>query len=329
MRKIIVFCCALLLFGCADRLTQEDVKRIVSEMIQPVSMQDFFEAYGADSLMAEARVRPYYYFNHWNLDSISGDTANRHVWIQGPTKDVMISIDTLARWILDSVGVSQTLSYSNDTLTISNGNSVVITGFADSTVTADAFITHLALITNNSDSLTTHRTEINDILDSLAAHRIDINAGGGFDSFYFNNGSTVTQINDGDTLTHVASGGSGVSTSGSISTAIQNMIDTFGVAAVYTQGDGTITRSNTTLDTTLHQYYVGFSSPTITYYGAQTLEVTALFSYVVGKTYYLQDNGRLDVAADDVYDSAVLNVVANPSGNNYIINLADPRHFLR
>lgn len=217
-------------------------------------------------------------------------------------------------------------------------DSVTITGYPDSSAVYDSLAAHLVLIlansgdiTTNGDSITAHRSEINTILDSIAAHRIDIDAGGGgsFNSFYFNNGSTVTEISDGDTLTHVASGGSGVSTSGSISTAVQNMIDTFGVAAVYSRSDGTITRSNTTLDTTLHQYYIGFSSPTITYYGAQTLEVSALFSYVVGKTYYLQDNGRLDVTADSTYDSAVLNVIANPSGNNYIVNLADPRHFLR
>lgn len=254
-------------------------------------------------------VKPVYSFDHYSVQNII-DSGFANI-SQTYTNEAIIWSDTLKDWMI---------------LIVRDSFSIL-----DSTTVYDSLSTHLTLITNNSDSLAAHRSEINTIIDSLAAHRTDINAGGGgsFNSFYFNNGSTVTEISDGDTLTHVASGGSGVSTSGSISTAIQNMIDTFGVAAVYSQSDGTITRSNTTLDTTLHQYYVGFSSPTITYYGSQTLEVTAIFSYVVGKTYYLQDNGRLDVIADSTYDSAVLNVIANPSGNNYIINLADPRHFLR
>ena len=163
--------------------------------------------------------------------------------------------------------------------------------------------------------------------NSIDVSSLSAGGGGSFNSFFFNNGSIVTEIGDQDTLTHVASGGSGVSTSGSVSTTVQDMIDSFGIAAVYTN-TGVITRANTTGASSLHQYYIGYNSSTITYYGAQTLEVTALFGYTVGSTYYLNDAGRLATTSDATYDSAVLYVIANPSGNNYIINLADPRHFI-
>jgi hypothetical protein len=62
-------------------------------------------------------------------------------------------------------------------LTIQNGNTVVITGFADSTLTADSLAQHLTRLVANE-------TAIQQNVDSLGVHRVDIQSLVNFRSFY-------------------------------------------------------------------------------------------------------------------------------------------------
>jgi len=67
--------------------------------------------------------------------------------------------------------------------------------------------------------------------------------------------------------------------------------------------------------------------------GAGTKQVTATFAYTAGTTYYLNDAGGLSTSADNDgdaidYDSAVVYCIASLGGNEYLVNLKEPRHFV-
>ncbi len=70
------------------------------------------------------------------------------------SRESRFTLATLLDYMQDSIqGSPQTLTYTDDSLTISGSNTIVITGFADSTITTDTLAAHLSQI----DGLKTYR----------------------------------------------------------------------------------------------------------------------------------------------------------------------------
>ena len=129
------------------------------------------------------------------------------------------------------------------------------------------------------------------------------------------------------------SGGTSVTYTGTLTGGISTTIALYGFAPVYSTSGGVVTAANTTLNTTLHQYYVQGTTGNIVLLGAGTKQVTATFAYTAGTTYYLNDAGGLSTSADNDgdaidYDSAVVYCIASLGGNEYLVNLKEPRHFV-
>jgi len=148
-------------------------------------------------------------------------------------------------------------------------------------------------------------------------------------------GTNVTVTESGSTITIAAAGGGGSDPiyTGTLTGGISTTIALYGFAPVYSTSGGVVTAANTTLNTTLHQYYVQGTTGNIVLLGAGTKQVTATFAYTAGTTYYLNDAGGLSTSADNDgdaidYDSAVVYCIASLGANSYLINLKEPRHFV-
>lgn len=125
------------------------------------------------------KIIPYDAFVHATKDTIERKgfafvSQDRYPNDSTGNFESIVTDEMLLAWLRDSISGedAQTITYSNDSLTIENGNTIVITGFADSTLTADTLFSHLtrqlaneAAISVNVDSLGTHRTEITSLND--------------------------------------------------------------------------------------------------------------------------------------------------------------------
>ena len=120
----------------------------------------------------------------------------------------------------------------------------------------------------------------------------------------------------------------------SLSTALVDTISKYGFVSVYADAAGDFFLASTTSSTTLHSFYLNnYIGGKVSILGSGVMRITATFSYVVGKTYYLTDSGSLSITADadgdtQDFDSSICTVVASLGSNNYIVVLKDPRHFI-
>lgn len=142
-------------------------------------------------------------------------------------------------------------------------------------------------------------------------------------------GTGTNFLADDGTYKPVGGGGSSdIVISKTLSAAAITYINTHGFVPIYVNASGDFLQADTSDSANLHQLYVvNYSSGDCTLKGSGIFQVTATFSYTVGETYYLRDDGSLNTSADADYDSAVLYVVAALGGDEYIVNFSDPRHF--
>lgn len=190
--RYLAFVAIALLAACVG-ITDQQKKDIIDQAKEDIreqaaSMMTVDELYGYTQNRkdgpAPLRVIPYFAYPHDSKDTV----AVRGFWFinQDGANDrsSMVHSDTLLAWLRDSIsggGGSQTLAYSNDSLTIDNGNTVVITGFADSTVTVDTLVEHLTrfIAVESSISNNIGRIDVNELLiqrntDTSGIHRIEI-----------------------------------------------------------------------------------------------------------------------------------------------------------
>lgn len=99
-------------------------------------------------LVAALRVVP---GSDWTLDTKDSLVSYGAMFISqngSNSRESRLTLATLLDYMQDSIsGGTQSLTYTNDSLTISGSNTIVITGFADSTITADTLAAHLTDLT--------------------------------------------------------------------------------------------------------------------------------------------------------------------------------------
>ena len=185
-------------------------------------------------------------------------------------------------------------------------------------------------LTSEVDGSTTNEIQT---LSNAAGAGLALSLGGGTVGLISSDAGNTLSAGTDNKLYSAAGAGASVTYTGTLSGGISTTISLYGFAPVYSTSGGVVTAANTTLNTTLHQYYVQGATGSIVILGAGTKQVTATFTYTAGITYYLNDAGGLATSADadgDAidYDSAVVYCVAALGGNEYLINLKDPRHFV-
>ncbi len=175
---------ALILIIAACEVSQDQVEKIKDDILVEVDkrfkMSSMDEVLSDPLTPAALRVIPYFAWAHDSKDSI--ETYGFYVMNQdgNSTRESIVPSDTLLAWLRDSIisGVpAQNLTYSNDSLTIDNGNTVIITGFADSTITTDTLAAHL--LRHIANEVVIQRN-----IDSLGVHRVDIQSLENFRSFF-------------------------------------------------------------------------------------------------------------------------------------------------
>lgn len=152
-------------------LSREDVLEIIQE-VSYASIDDLFQQErDSGSVRAMAlRLKPVFAFPHDTKDSII--LHGFKVLSQTETRESMVTSQGLVDFLRDSIsgGSAISMAYNASELIITNdigSDSINITGFADSTITADTLAAHLTrflsnetLITQNSDTSGVHRIEI-------------------------------------------------------------------------------------------------------------------------------------------------------------------------
>ena len=123
-----------------------------------------------------------------------------------------------------------------------------------------------------------------------------------------------------------------ISVSSVLNNYITGNISVYGFVAVNSFG-GNINKANTSHIDSLHQFYIiSYNNTKSQIETSKVIEVTASFSYSVGVTYYLQDDGTLASTADgdgdaQDYDSTVCYCIASLGSSKYLLALKDPKHF--
>lgn len=117
-----------------------------------------------------------------------------------------------------------------------------------------------------------------------------------------------------------------------VDAAVSTQITEYGFCPAYTNTSIEVYAANTTTASNLTDYYITeVNSNEVTVIGSGIIEITSPnFSYAIGSSYFLQDDGTLatigDMDGDSVdYDSKVVTVIAT-NGGNIILNLHSPRH---
>lgn len=151
MRHLIIYTFAIfvLVFGCSDRAQEQAFKQ---ERDTLTSLNEIFETQDTDMLVQALRVIPGQSWSLWSpqtdgdtmISFLSQSTTNERKISWDSLRYQFINDSTVRAFALDNDTVYQTLTYSNDTLRISNGNYVVI----PSSVTDSTYI-----LTQISDSI--------------------------------------------------------------------------------------------------------------------------------------------------------------------------------
>lgn len=111
--------------------------------------------------------------------------------------------------------------------------------------------------------------------------------------------------------------------------SVTNAIAAYGFAACYTSAAGSPQLASTTSAAGLHLYYLMGDGSPYRLVGSGVHAVSATATYSPNTSYYLNDAGTLSPTADDAFDSLVMTCVAALGNGDYLIALADPRHFAR
>lgn len=110
--------------------------------------QIFYSQERDTPMVAALRVVP---GSDWTLDTKDSLVSYGAMFISqngSNSRESRLTLATLLDYMQDSIqGSPQTLTYTDDSLTISGSNTIVITGFADSTITADTLAAHLTDLT--------------------------------------------------------------------------------------------------------------------------------------------------------------------------------------